>query len=409
MPKNKVITNFILALLIYLPTCAFVPSWFYVLLIGLSLYLNFEFVKKYTINLFKFKSIDHTLSFLLVFATIAFVFRMSDFSNWESVKDIYSFAYLFPFTYIVAKTISYRKQVYKYIIYFIVIEAVFVVAEYLLGVSSFFTNLKMYREFESYDLLYYTRVFGLSGNSSGMSIKLIFGLILLNIVVLEKWKHFLFEILLLIASVFTFGRIALIAIFIYYCLMVFDLIFVKRAFNLFRLFPFLILLLFFSVNPSWTKNQFTRNNMKVSTHQIGYEDTGNTFLEDEGIEEVEFNLTKDLGIGKINMSGRNQIWNTFVKFGIKHYAVGFKGKKFMIGKVHAHNSYIEIFASFGVFMLLFLGFIFLRKINKTNYVIVLSLLILAFGQYLIFWGISFFDIILYSLLFFKQPFLLDEE
>ncbi len=409
MPQKKVINNINLALLMYIPTCAFVPSWFYILLIGFSLYLNIDFVKNYVLNLFKLKSIDHTLSFLVIFAFIAFIFRLSDFANWQSIKDIYSFAYLFPFTYIVAKTVSKRKTVYKYVIFLISIEALFAIAEYIVGVSSFYTSLKLFREFENYDLLYYTRVFGLSGNSSGMSIKFIIGIVLLNIVNFGKWKNFGFEILFLIASIFTFGRIALIAIFIYYCLKLFDSLVVKRNFNLLKTLPFLLFLLFFSFNPTWTKNQFTRNNMKVSENGIGHDGNGNTFLEDEGIDKIDFDITKDLGIGNINMSGRNQIWNTFVKYGIKHYAVGYRGKKFMIGKVHAHNSYIEIFASFGVFMLLFLGFIFMRKINKTNYVLVLSLLILAFGQYLIFWGISFFDVIFYSLLFFKQPYLADEK
>jgi len=76
MPQKKVINNINLALLMYIPTCAFVPSWFYILLIGFSLYLNIDFVKNYVLNLFKLKSIDHTLSFLVIFAFIAFIFRL---------------------------------------------------------------------------------------------------------------------------------------------------------------------------------------------------------------------------------------------------------------------------------------------------------------------------------------------
>jgi hypothetical protein len=400
--KNNVI-NIIIALLMYLPTIAFMPSWIYLLLIPISIYLNKDFLKEYFLNLLTLKITDKYFTFFILFALLAFIFRIIDYSNWASLKDFYSFAYLFPFTYIVAKTVSSRKTIYKYIIYLIILESIFCILEYIFGVSSFFSSLKLYRHFENYQMLYYTRVFGLSANSSGLTLKLIIGLILLD---KTDWNFTIkkaIELLFLIISIMTFGRIAIIVIFIYYFLKIIDTV-VKKEFRWKNYIPFFLFLMFFSVNPTWTKNQFTRNDMKVSSHST---------FENEDIEEkvenIDMSLLEELGLANINMSGRSHIWTAYAMYGYKHPFFGYKGKKFMLGHVHAHNSYLEMFASFGIFMLMFILLIIMTKINKSNYVVIISLLILAIGQYLIFWGISFYDIIFYSLLFYKQPLKLDEK
>jgi hypothetical protein len=400
--KNDVI-NIIIALLMYLPTMAFMPNWLYLLLIPISIYLNKNFIKNYFSNLLNLKITDKYFTFFILFAILAFIFRIIDYSNWASLKDFYSFAYLFPFTYIVAKTVSSRKTIYKYIIYLIILESAFCILEYIFGVSTFFSSLKLHRHFESYQMLYYTRVFGLSANSSGLTLKLIFGIILLD---KTDWNFKIkkaIELLFLIISIMTFGRIAIIALFIYYFLKITDAI-IKKDFNWKSYIPFFMFFLFFSVNPIWTKNQFTRNDMKVSSHST---------FEDEDIEEkvddIDMSLLEEFGLANINMSGRSHIWTAYTMYGYKHPFFGYKGKKFMLGHVHAHNSYLQMFASFGIFMLMFIVIMIATKINKSNYVIIISLLILSFGQYLIFWGISFYDIIFYSLLFYKQPLKLDEK
>jgi len=224
-------------------------------------------------------------------------------------------------------------------------------------------------------------------------------LIILNRTEFSEKLKFVFELVILGTSILAFGRIALIAIVFYYFIKTIDALLVSKQFKKITFLPFALFVLFFAINPTWSKNQFTRNNKAVTAHFIGTEEEG--YLTAEEMREIEFDLTEKLGIGKINMSGRNQIWNTYVKFGIKNIFVGNKAEKFMLGKVHAHNSYIQVFASFGILMTAFLLFIFLRAINKQNYVVVLSIMTLAIGQYFIFWGISFYDIIFYSLLFFN--------
>lgn len=403
MKKKIDVINIIIALLMYLPTLAFIPSWIYILLIPLTIYLNKDFLVDYFSNLLTLKITDKYFTFFLLFAMIAFIFRLIDYSKWESIKDLYSFAYIFPFTYIVAKTVSSRQNIYKYIIYLLILESIFCILEYIFGVSTFFTSLRLFRHFDNYQLLYYTRVFGLSANSSGLTLKLVIGLLLLDKTDWNVKIKRTLELLFLTASVLTFGRIALIVIFIYYTLKIFDVI-KKKNFEWKNYIPFFMFLIFFSVNPIWTKNQFTRNSMKISSHS--------TFEDDdieENVEDIDMSLLKELRLDKINMSGRSHIWTAYAMYGYQHPFLGYKGKKFMLGHVHAHNSYLEMFASYGIFMLMFILIMIATKINKSNYVSIISLLVLAFGQYLIFWGISIYDIIFYSLLFYTPSLKLDEK
>lgn len=417
----------LLSLLMYLPTCAFMPSWIYLLLILCSVYLNVDFLKGYFSDLFKLTIRDNTFSFLLLFAFLALIFRIIDIPNWEGLKDLYSFAYLFPFTYIVARSVKQEEiKIINYLLIFISIEAVFSALEYVFGVSTFFTSLKLFREFDNYKTLYYTRVFGLSENSSGLSLKLFIGIILLNLSTFKKWTKIILEFLFLMASVLVFGRIVLLIIPIYYILKIIHSVLNKTKLSKENLAPFIVFSIVFIISPNWTKNQFTRYDMAVATtshHDLVSIDTvlvntnvtlnGNNTLNSEKNkisnsnshvnEDTNKDLTSMIGVNKINMAGRNRIWNDFFEFGKNNLIFGNFGKKYLLnGKTHAHNSYLEMFASFGLIMILFFISIFIFKINTKNFYIIIPLFMLGFGQYFIFWGISFFDIIFYYLIFFNR-------
>lgn len=393
---NTKLLNIILALLIYLPTCVSIPLEVYFLLMGLTIYLNREFLKGYILNLIKLKVIDKNFTYILSFSLVALIFRLFDYQNWESIKDIYSFAYLFPFTYVIAKSVN--TNVIKYVVYFLVFESVVSIVEYAYGVNTFFTFHKLYSEINHADLLYYTRVFGLSGNSSGLSIKLFIGVMLLNVLHLNKYKRIIFEVLMLTASVFVFGRIAIGAIIVFYLIKLISVVVTKNKFALYEFVSILLFVLFFSVNFTWTANQFTRNNKEVSTGRI--KEHGGEFVDAAFVNgEKVSNLTEDLGIDKIEMSGRNEIWNSFFNFSIKNLFVGNKAKKYMLGTFHAHNSFLEVLSSFGLIMFCGLMLIFGFNLSKINYVYVLAFLFISLGQYVLFWGVSFFDIIFYYLIF----------
>lgn len=399
---NSKTINIVISLLMYLPTCAFIPLELYLVLIGLTLYLNQEFLKDYFLGLINFKVIDKNFTLLLILSLVSFVYRLVDYQQWDSIKDIYSFVYLFPFTYIIAKTLKGRDEIFKYIIYFCIIEVGFSLLEYYMGVSTLFSFHKNYRIYENYDLLYRTRTYGLSINSSVLSFKYIYALVFLNITSFSKNRTILIELVLLIGSILTFGRIALIVVFAYLLLRLLDSIFVRKSFNLKEQIPFILIVLFFSVNPTWTYNQFTRNNIKVTQNRMDSDAVQNLQSKETDDDFEALDLTKEVGLDKIDMSGRNEIWNTFLTFSKDNIHFGNKGKKLMVGKYHAHNSFLEFFASFGVYVFLFMLFIFVRNINKDNYVFILALGLLGIGQYLFFWGVSLFDILIYYIFFFYK-------
>ena len=389
----------LLALLIYLPTCAYIPLSLYLLLIAICVFLNHQFLTDFGLKLLRREGVtDKNFLYLTVFAAVGFILRLADIPNWESSRDIYSFVYLFPFTYIVAKTLKGRINVLKYLVYFTLLESGVAAYEYAIGVTTIFPNIKNYREFESYNLLYWTRMFGLSPNSSGLSIKYIYAMLLIPLVPFsQRWKIVL-ESIFVIASIFVFGRITLIVLLFYLVFREYDRIFVRKSFDWLKLVPLGILVLTFSVNPMWTAKQFTRNNIAIIQERLSGEDEVQALGEEQKLQ-----LTKKLGLDKIDMSGRNEIWNTFLSYSFKNIHGGHMAKKFMIGAYHAHNSYIQLLCSVGLYLTAFMMFILLRNLTWHNYVFVGTLMFLAMGQYLIFWGISMFDILFYYLLFIYRP------
>jgi len=60
---NSKVINIILALLIFLPTCAYVPLELYLVLIGMTVFMNRDFLKDYFVSLFKLKIKDENLTY----------------------------------------------------------------------------------------------------------------------------------------------------------------------------------------------------------------------------------------------------------------------------------------------------------------------------------------------------------
>ena len=127
--KEKIL-YLILALLIYLPTCAYVPLSTYLVLILISIFLVKDFLLEFWKGLLSKKIIDKNFAVLLFVALFAMILRLVDYSNWESINDFYSFAYFFPFTYLVAKSLIGRTEVFKYIVLLVAIEVVLGIIQY---------------------------------------------------------------------------------------------------------------------------------------------------------------------------------------------------------------------------------------------------------------------------------------
>jgi len=407
MPKTSPALSIILCLLIYLPTIVYVPIGLFMVAAGISIYLCKDYLVSFFTSAIKFKIVDRNFAILILIAIIAMVLRISQFANHTSIGDMYSFVFLFPFTYILGKVVFENPKIYKFLLLCIAVESLVAIAEYFYGASTFFVGTENYRAFESYDLLYFTRVFGLSPNSSAFALKLFFAIVFLPLARFNKKQAFLLELLFVIASIFAFGRIILAALIFFYLLKLFKIIIQEKKQGLFSLktVPAILLILFFSINPSWSKQQFTRNNTVANLESHATEDEvlpQDRIVMDE-LEEKGRIYTTKVGLDKVEMSGRNYIWNVYVAYIFESPLFGNYGKKLMFGRFHAHNSFIEFFASCGLILFLLLMILIGVNINIENWIYIFPILLLAFGQYLVFWGISFFDILFYSVLFFLKP------
>lgn len=264
-----------------------------------------------------------------------------------------------------AKFISSKDlQVIQWLITF---EIIIGVLEYIANVPTFFRNLTPINELPDSDLLYQRKVFGISANSSVLAAKTVY---LFTITCLQlktttesKKKYYLFLAITLIGLVITFNRTALISVLVSLCIFFFKNI---RLIIMFFL-PLSILSL---VNID--------------------------------------NILKQLNRGKstIDYSGRDQIFSYFYSFWQENLLLGNMGKKLLWEtrgiSWHAHNSYLEFIASNGL-IVTFLFIISWFFIFKKKTYIVIPILIYSLFQYGFLWGVTFYDIVIFSILYIYKP------
>jgi hypothetical protein len=124
-------------------------------------------------------------------------------------------------------------------------------------------------------------------------------------------------------------------------------------------------------------------------------------------------------ISGINTSGRSVIWLNYFCFIDQHLLFGNGSDKLMlktvnqdekkIDLIHAHNSFIELFATNGlllsIYFLAMLSFLW----KKHNFILLVTILLYSFFQYGIFWGFSFLDVIFMGFLLSNKNLLFHED
>jgi hypothetical protein len=245
----------------------------------------------------------------------------------------------------------------------IVVECLIVILEYFNGVPSFWVNKQF--SWEDSGLMYFTRPFGLGENSSVAAYNIFLGLLLHEILEPKKWiVGYVIQLILLCGILLTFNRTIIICCLVFFMLKNFSTIkYIAKSKWAFGIILFLIMVFFGYHYWDIILNQFTRNS------------------------------------GSIELTGRKMVWGRYIKFisenlffgnGTIKYFFEFDGRTF-----HAHNSYLQILATSGIFVfLLYIGMIF-KGVNKSNFPFVCSLAIAGLSQYIIFWGISIPDIMLF--------------
>ena len=343
----------LLGLIIYAPTIAFVRIEVFLLLfpfVVLAIHRNYKAGSNIVQS---FGGWNRNLIISLLIAMIALITRLIYWERSEGIGALFSEAYLIPLIYF-ASYLLFDKKVFNVILALIALEVTIAIVQYALGVTSFWTELRAFYEFPSYDLLYYTRVCGLSSNSSNFAIKILLGLFLVHQVDLNKWLKALIEFLLLIGIVLTFSRTILPITIIYLIIRVIIEWRRKSDFKHLHLAITALFCLTWMINPSWTMKQYTRSNAKIVFNRLDKDN------------QKEYN--------GIEMSGRREIWTAFGEFIKENPIIANKAQQKFIGKYHAHNAWIELYASYGLIISILYLLLITLNLNKSNLEIVLSIL-----------------------------------
>jgi len=357
-----------IAFLIFLSTLDYIPHQVILLPVILVLIKN----RNKTIQFNK-----HQIYILLIITIITF---LSFLNSLFHVFQLESYTNLFPYTSLMFASfiLAYylEKKDFEIFVTLILIESIIVIIEYILGINTIFYFSDKFERFKSFSFLYYTRPFGLSTNSSVIAEKIMLSILIINYLNLFK-KKILFYVIFGIALTFTFPRTVLVALIVFFLIKKISTLefspSVKRK-TLYITIAFLFVIIISVI--------------------VGYK---------KYTKKIEEQFTR--GNKKIELAGRNIIWDKYFDFIDHNFWFGNYSQKYGIkyhhraGLTHAHNSFIQVLANHGIFITVFFILLIIVGINKMNYIYILPLIVLSLAQYGIFWGISLNDIIL---LFFLQ-------
>ena len=366
-----------LGLLIFLPTLFLVPHYAHLLAIPYLLVTQYDKIKPLLRGDLSGITTNKVLLFLILFCVLAMLNNVFHLPEEYSLGTIMPYYILTILTYFIA--VSLTRNDLKVLSLLIGIEAVVMIFEFFMGVNTIFTFHPKYEEFTNETLLYFTRPFGLSDNSSGMALKLMVGLLLLDICKLRSRLYNVVFLLILVGIIISFNRTVMVALLCYYA------------------FKFAGMVFF---TPQLAKTQL-KVFVVVAVASIAALIYLSIFQ-----ETILMQVTK--GSGNIELSGRDAIWSFYMDFLANNPLFGNGSYKLapsgMGDRVyyHAHNSFLQILGNHGLVLgLLYFGFV-LSQVRMWNLLVVGIIFIFSMAQYGIFWGISTFDIFLFLVLFNKD-------
>jgi len=353
-----------LALLIFLPSLVFVPHYAYTL--GL-----FFTPRKITLDL--------NLIVISLIIIISIINNLLNFNNAilydKSLNTLFPYTILLYITFFVAKSID--QKVIDYLLFLVLFESLIAILEFIFRTPTFFKSFVTTELSTNYGLkglLYYHRTFGMSNNSSELSFKIFSAILLLFSSQQKKTKKIIYFVIFILGLFATFNRTAILGLTLFFILFYYH--YLIQFYQIFRLkikhaifFLFLIILVFLIIHNFGTiKLQFTRGGMNTS----------------------------------LDAFKRLEILNFYINFIQEHPLFGngsFKLFHLFMGRLfHAHNSFIQVAATHGLIIMGLYLFLILKNITRNNYKFILPFLVVSISQYVIFWGISFADIVFFYFL-----------
>lgn len=374
---NFDIKNFLIAILLVLPSYAFVPLYVYLLLIPLL-------VSRDTKLDFNF----YIILFIILLCTI------NQILNLVVVLRDFKYASLVPYTVFMIVSYLFGKnadvRVFYYVLIFISVEVFVGVLEYASEVKSFFPSISQHitgeAPFGYKGLIYYKRVAGLSPNSSAFAYKVCVGILLLHYLKFKGRKLFIYASIFTVGLIITFTRSVILTVVLF--LFLANIPQIKRFANdllskrfrvLYLLFALGLLVAGYIIFSSWADLYYQLN---------------------RGMENADLSQ-RDVVLGKyyqfildnpIFGNGSYKLW------------MNINGELF-----HGHNSFLQTFATNGIFIGMLFIYLVIRNINKYNYYYIIPILIFSLFQYVIFWGVSFMDLVFFYFLFVTKERLVQDK
>lgn len=421
MNNNLPTKSIILSATFFAATCFWANEKWYLLLPILLFAFNFQSIYAELIAFKKAPWSKEGLKYVwltLLFIALAGLNKLLNGERINSPGDLYASFLLVPVLLFTAHYLnkSNVQVFFKTWIVFVLVETIVGLAEYLFNVRSFFMGTGDALSISSKELLYDSRVFGLSVNSSVFGLKVFIAFILLEAVKVSATLKFLMRIGLILGLLLSFNRTVIITVAVFYLLLFIVmlirnrsklLLFIRsnKSFQVIALSLCLIIIFRHDISFQLSRGDSTENLSSTHAKLICSDLPKGTDLKE--IDELDLDghftsfflrVTAD-----INTSGRKQIWLNFFEFIDKHFLFGNGSDKLMflsinaktgeIDQVHAHNSYIQLLATHGILLSsLFISMLVIWW-RKKNLLVLVIIALYSMTQYGIFWGMSSLDIV----------------
>lgn len=301
------------------------------------------------------------LSALLSIAVFLFMDPLID--NFEK-SILGAFPYVVLILVALCVGMAFRRKDLIVVLLLVFFEIFVGVAEYIVGIHSFFSvEYKGQTQIGDTELLYYNRVFGLSLNSSVYAFKVLVGFVILMAIKPELSRRVFLVCAAIIAVGFftSFNRTAIVAA---------------------------IISLMFYYAANWR--------VVLSGCVVGCA-VGFFYL-----SSIVENLMR--GKSELDLSGRDFIFHEFFTILSQRPLFGNAAQKVWLqindGLYHAHSSYLEFLVSNGIFISLLFFSGYYLSVLRGQMLAALPLLIYSVFQYGLLWGLVFHDVVFFGLMFY---------
>ena len=359
-----------LGLLTYLPTTAYLPQYFFLLAF---FHVLFRDRSRFLGDFTKFRNspahkVNWNFLIVLVIILLSTVNRLIHWDDVGGLSELVPYFFLLIPSYFIA--ISFTKADAKVLVTLIAFESLMVVLESVMGVSTFDTMLTGFSTFEEGSFAYFSRPLGISASSSHIATKLFLAWLMLDFYEFKNKMWLGIKILLLAGILLTFNRSVLLSLVVYIAL--------KQLVSFFKL-----------------KYKLDNAIVGFVAGVLGLISVV-TLVVLKG-ESIINQITRNTG--KVELTGREYVWADFMEFISRNLVFGNNSVKLWLDGYHAHNSFIEVIATNGVFIALLYFILIGRNIRNSNWYYVVAILVFGLTQYAFFWGLSLFDILFWVILF----------